>query len=143
MSLKTILKNRNMKHYTENDEIELRLVNCAGAYYDLEWRYKKPHKFLFFNVKDGWKILPYYDTNIYFSADEDPDSDLRWHNIIFNLGKKSDVDEYEKLKKTVKTKKDLYNFFHIQEKLEVYKRHQEEHDEWLEMLEGNIAKHVK
>lgn len=131
-----------MKHYTENDEIEIRLVHTVGAYYDLEWRYKKPHKFLFFNIKDNWKILPYYSPAA-FSPDDDPDSEFYWPSVFFNLGKKSDVDEYERLKKTVKTKKDLYSFFHIQEKLEVYKRHMEEHDEWLEMLEGNIAKHVK
>ena len=129
------------KKYTENDEIEVRLVQYVPPYYDLQWRFKEPRKFLCFNIKQGWRTLCIY-SNSGFTPGDDPNDDYFWHNVYFNMGRKSDVQEYENLKGRIKTKKDLFDYYRVRDRVNLYFDHMKEHRKWEEELNNNIKKHV-
>ena len=129
------------KKYSENDEIELRLVQYVRPYYDLQWRFKEPRKFLFFNVKPTWRTLSVY-SNSMFDPKEDPNDDFYWHNVYFNMGRNSDVQDYESMKGRIKTKKDLFDYYNIKEKVNLYFDHLAEHRKWVEQTDKNIQKHT-
>lgn len=119
-----------MKRYNENDEIEISLEHNIGYHYWLKWRYKEPRKFLFFNVMDKWKYIHCYANSI-FSVDDDPNDDFYWYWRGFHLDNKSDVQEYEKIKSTIKTKKELFKYYHVEENTGLYLRHLHEHNVWV------------
>ena len=129
------------KIYTENDEIEIRLINYVGPYYDLQWRFKEPRKFLCFKIKNWWRRLCTYSNYVFDPAD-DPRDDYYWHNVYFNMGKKSNVQEYESVKAKVKTKKDLLDYFKVKESNGLYLEHLKKHREWEEELKDNVKKYV-
>lgn len=130
------------KNYTENDEIELRLVHYVQAYYNLEWRFKESRKFLCFKLKDKWRTLCVYSNSLY-SPEDDPNDDFYWSNVYFNMGRKSDVQEYECLKNKVRTKKDLFDYYQVQNKVNLYYDHMKQHRKWIEETNNNIKKFVK
>ena len=105
--------------YTENDEIELNLVHYAGPWYYLQWRYKKTHKFLWFDVHDQWKTLTYYKNN-WINLCDDPRDEFYWDSPSFDLTRDSNAQEYEALKKRLKTKKDLWDYYSINHRTERY-----------------------
>jgi hypothetical protein len=130
-----------MEKYNENDEIEIRLVHDIADHYFLEWRFKKPRKFLFFRVADKWKKIHYYNPGI-FNVDDDPNDDMYWYWRGFRLGNKSDVQEYEKLKSIVRTQKDLFGYYHVKENMEWYSRNLREYRRWVEEVNATIGKLV-
>lgn len=130
------------KVYTENDEIEFRLTHYANDYYILEWRFKEPGKFLFFKIYDKWKCLRYYTPGI-FTPEDDPSRDFSWYWRGFHMGKKHEVQEYEHILKNIKTKKALFNYYHVNENIERYEKHLAEHNKWLDETNNNIKKYVK
>lgn len=130
------------KNYKDTDEIELRLFHNVLDHYWLEWRFKEPRKFLFFKINDKWKSIRYYSPGI-FTPDEDPNREYSWYWRGFHMGIRGEVEEYDSLVKKVKTKEDLYKYFRVKENLELYERHLEEHNKWLEETNKNIEKYVK
>lgn len=130
------------KVYNDTDEIEFRLVHNVADHYWLEWRFKEPGKFLWFKIRDKWKSLYYYTPGI-FTPDENPDRYSSWYWRGFHLGRENEVREYEHIKANIKTKAQLYEYYHVKENMELYERHLEEHNKWLSKLNNNIEKHVK
>ena len=130
------------KKYTETDEIEIRLKYNVTDHYFLEWRYKEPHKFLFFNIKDKWKTIAYYNPGI-SSPSDDPDDDLKWYWRGFHMGRKNEVQEYDSLLKKIFTKKQLFDYFNVENNIDRYYRDLEEHKKWLAETNENISKYVK
>lgn len=130
------------KKYTETDEIEIRLTHNVVDHYFLQWRFKEPRKFLFFNIKDRWKAISYYNPGI-SSPSDDPSDDLRWYWRGFHMGKRNEVQEYEKIKRDIKTKKQLFDYFNISANIENYHRDLEEHKKWLKETNENIKKYAK
>ena len=130
------------KKYTETDEIEIRLTHNVADHYFLEWRYKEPRKFLFFNIKDKWKLISYYCPG-FSSVDDDPNDDIYWYWRGFHMGKRNEVQEYEKIKRDIKTKKQLFNYFNVSGNIENYYRDLHEHNEWLKETNENIKKYTK
>lgn len=130
------------KKYTETDEIEIRLTHNVADHYFLQWRFKEPHKFLFFNIEDKWKLISYYNPGV-FSADDDPNDDIYWYWRGFHMGKRNEVQEYEKIKRDIKTKKQLFDYFNVSANIENYYRDLHEHNEWLKETNENIKKYVK
>ena len=133
------MKKRN---YTENDEIEFRLIHNVADHYWLEWRFREPRRFWFFKKYDGWKNIHYYTPGI-FTPKDDPNDDLNWYWRGFHLGKKSEVQEYEHIRQTIHTKKQLFDYYHVKENVEKYYTDLHKHKEWLDELGENIKKHVK
>lgn len=129
------------KTYTENDEIEIRLVHNVSDHYWLEWRFKEPRKFWIFKKYDKWKGLRYYTPGI-FTPKDNPDDEFNWYFRGFHLGKQSEVEEYDYIVKTVKTKKDLYKYFRVEENIEKYYNHLEQHKKWLNEYYNNVKKYV-
>ena len=129
------------KTYDETDEIEFRLTHNVSDHYWLEWRYKEPRKFWFFKKYDKWKGLHYYTPGI-FTPDEDPDDDFNWYWRGFHLGKKSEVQEYESIRRNIHTKKQLYDYYHVKENIDRYYRDVETHKKWVEETNRNIQKYV-
>ena len=125
--------------YTENDEIELRLTHNIEDHYWLEWRFKQPRKWWFFKIYDKWKSIHYYSPGI-FTPDDDPNDDFFWYWRGFHLGRKSEVQEYEKIKSVIKTKKELFNYFNVKGNTDLYHRHLKAHQEWLDETNATIAK---
>lgn len=78
------------KKYTETDEIEIRLTHNVADHYFLEWRYKEPRKFLFFSIKDKWKLMSYYNPGV-SSVEDDPNDDMYWYWHGFHMGKRNEV----------------------------------------------------
>lgn len=130
------------KKYTETDEIEIRLTHNVAGHYFLEWRYKEPRKFLFFNIKDKWKLMSYYNPGV-SSVDDDPNDDIYWYWRGFHMGKSGEVQEYEKIKRDIKTKKQLFDYFNVSANIENYYRDLHEHNKWLKETNENIKKYVK
>ena len=130
------------KRYTENDEVELRLTHYVSDCYILEWRFKEPRKWWFFKIYDKWKSISYYQTAL-FTPDNNPDDDFYWFWRSFNLGRKSEVQEYERLKERVKTKKDLYSYFRVKENMDIYYHHLDQHRKWLEDYNATIDRLTK
>lgn len=130
------------KKYTETDEIEIRLTHNVADHYFLEWRYKEPRKFLFFNIKDKWKLISYYCPG-FSGVDDDPNDDIYWYWRGFHMGKRNEVQEYEKIKRDIKTKKQLFNYFNVSGNIENYYRDLHEHNEWLKETNENIKKYAK
>ena len=131
------------KTYTENDEIELRLTHNVSTYYWLEWRYKAPKwTFLWFKKRDRWKTIAHYLPG-FFTPDKDPGDEFNWYWHDFNLGKRGDVQEYERLKGKVKTKKQLYDYYHVADNIELYYQHLEQHKEWLAETNSTIKRLTK
>ena len=132
----------NMKEkYTENDEIELRLVCYAGPWFHLQWRYKKKHKFLCFNIHDSWKTLVYYDEQKWTDLSDDPRDDYYWWTPSFNLNRDADAQSFETLKKKLKTKKDLWDWYGINHRVEAYMKDLEEYKKGLKDLEEKAKKY--
>ena len=130
------------KNYTENDEIELRLTHNVSTHYWLEWRFKKPKgRFLWFDIHDKWKSIPYYTPGI-FTPDMDPDSEYNWYWRGFDLGKKHDVQEYDGLRDKIRTKKQLFDHFNVDGNTEKYNRDLERHRAWLNEVNENIKRLV-
>ena len=130
------------KTYDENDEIEFRLTHNVSDHYWLEWRYKEPRKFWFFKKYDKWKSLRYYTPGI-FIAKDDPDDDFNWYWRGFHLGKKSEVQEYESIRKTIRTKKQLFDYYNVKGNLDRYYKDVEAHKKWVEEVNRNIQKYAK
>lgn len=130
------------KTYEDNDNIEFRLVHNVADHYWLEWRFKEPRKFLCFKIRDKWKAIHYYTPGI-FTPDDDPNREFSWYWRGFHLGKQSEVREYEYIKANIKTKAQLYEYFHVEENLARYENDLEKHNKWLMELNDNIKKHVK
>ena len=131
------------KVYNENDEIEIRLSPYVKDYYILEWRFKEPRKWLFFNKYDKWKNLYLYSPNAFMTKEDNPDTRFYWNYVLFNLGKNHEVQEYEKIKDTVKTKKDLYGYFKVKELLEQYYHHLEEYNNWRAETSNTVERLTK
>lgn len=131
-----------MVKYNENDEIELTLEHNVSYHYFLKWRYKNPRKFLFFNIKDKWKYIHYYTPGI-FTVDMDPNDDLYWYWRGFHLDKKSDVQEYEKIKSSIKTKKQLFDYYHVKDNVDLYSRHLHEHNAWVNETNKTVKRLTK
>lgn len=129
------------KKYTETDEIEIRLTHNVVDHYFLEWRYKEPRKFLFFNIKDKWKLISRYMG--VSRVDDDPNDDIYWDWRGFHMGKRGEVQEYEKIKRDIKTKKQLFDYFNVSVNIENYYRDLHEHNKWLKETKENINKYVK
>lgn len=132
-----------MKNYTENDEIELKLDHDIADHYWLKWRYSEPRKFLFIKFYDDWKRIAYYTNTIGFTPDEDPNDDLNWYWRGFSLGEKYQVQEYESLKKKIRTKKELFDYFHVKENMDLYAKHLHEHKLWVDNTNSTIKRLVK
>ena len=130
------------KKYAETDEIEIRLKHNVADHYFLEWRYKGPHKSLFFNVKDKWKTITYYNPGPSTPSD-DPNDDLNWYRRGFHMGKKNEVQEYDSLLKKICTKKQLFDYFNVKSNIDRYYRDLHEHNKWLKETNENINKYVK
>ena len=130
------------KEYNENDQIEFKLEHNVGDHYWLLWRFKEPRKFLFFKIRDKWKMLSYYCPG-FFAPEDNPDRDFSWYWRGFRLGKNSEVSEYEWIKNNIKTEKQIRNYYHMDENLALYEKHKKMHQEWLNNLSDNIKKHVK
>ncbi len=130
------------KIYNDNDEVEIRLKYYVNHTFVLEWRFKEPGRFLFFKVPDKWRRILLYD-NPRFSPYEDPDKDIYWSYVFFNLGWDSEVQKYERLKEKVKTKKELDNYFHVKEKMSLYQEHKKRHQEWVEKTNKTIDRLTK
>lgn len=128
--------------YTENDEIELNLVYYAGPWYNLQWRYKKTHKFLWFDVHDSWKTLTIYKNN-WTDLSDDPKDDYHWDSPSFKLTRDSDVQAYESLKKKLKTKKDLWDYYNVNGRTEAYLRDLEAYSAGQAELEERAKKYSK
>ena len=127
------------KVYDENDEIELRLTHNVEDHYWLEWRFKQPREWWFFKIYDKWKSIYYYLGSAR-KPDSDPNDDHFWYWRGFHLGKKSDVQEYEKIKKTIKTKKELFDYFNVVANIDTYYRDLHDHHEWLKETNAAIEK---
>jgi hypothetical protein len=127
------------KNYTENDKIEFRLVHCADNVYDLEWRFKELHKYLFFYVSDSWKILNLYQDGI-ASPDEDPSDESFWRCVSFDFKHEEDVREYERLIEAVKTKRELYDYYGVDAYLQRFKDDLRVHQMWADKTQGHINK---
>lgn len=130
------------KRYTENDEIELRLTHYVSDCYILEWRFKEPRKWWFFKKHDKWRRIEYYQPGIFVPSDN-PDDSSMWFWRSFHLGKKSEVQEYERLKERVKTKKDLYSYFKVKENMGRYYNHLDEHRKWVDEYNATIDRLTK
>ena len=126
------------KKYDENDQIEIKLGEYGIAFYELLWRYKEPRKFLWFDIKDKWKALMQYDPRGYRRHSEDPNDDILWKNVTFNLGRESDVQAFKLLKSKIKTKRDLYNFYNVYHSLEKYERDLADYAKFKEELKNNV-----
>ena len=130
------------RKYNENDEIEFRLVHNVADHYWLQWRFKEPCKFLFFNIKDKWKSLHYYIPGI-FTPDDDPNDDFNWYWRGFHMGRENEVQEYDAIREKIKTKKALFDYYRVQDNIDLYHRHLNEHRQWVEKTNRNIDKYVK
>lgn len=129
------------KEYTEYDGIELRLVHYAGPYYELQWRYREPHKFLCFNIKDKWKSINLYTWTS--DPEDNPYDWLYWSKVTFNLGNKSEAQEYESLRSRIKTKKALFDYYNVESRLARFHEDVKRYEEWAETLKVNAKKYVK
>ena len=129
------------KRYTENDEIELRLVPWTKNSYDLEWRYKEPHKFLFFNLKDWWKTLDLYK-NPLDTPEEDPNDEFFWDNVKFPRTGQG-IAEFEALKSAVKTKKELYDYYDFDAHFKHFEEDLKAHRMWMEKTKWHIERLTK
>ena len=127
------------KIYNENDEIELRLTHNVEDHYWLEWRFKQPREWWFFKIYDKWKSIHYYTPGI-FTPDDDPNDDFNWYWRGFHLGRKAEVQEYEKIKSTIKTKKQLFDYYHVKENIDMYYDHLHKHKKWLDETNATIEK---
>ena len=127
------------KIYNENDEIEFRLTHNVEDHYWLEWRFKQPREWWFFKIYDKWKSIHYYTPGI-FTPDDDPNDDFNWYWRGFHLGRKADVQEYEKIKSTIKTKKQLFDYYHVKENIDMYYDHLHKHKKWLDETKATIEK---
>ena len=130
------------KQRTDDDQIEIRLKHNVADHYFLEWRYKEPRKFLFFNIKDKWKTIAYYNPGLSAPSD-DPNNDLSWYWRGFHMGKKNEVQEYDSLLKKISTKKQLFDYFNVKSNIDRYYRDLERHKQWLADTNENINKYVK
>lgn len=130
------------KEYAETDEIEIRLAHNVIDHYFLQWRFKEPRKFLFFNIKDRWKSISYYSPGV-SSVDKNPNDGLYWYWRGFHMGRRNEVQEYEKIKRDIKTKKQLFDYFNVSANMENYRRDLEEHKKWLKETNENIKKYAK
>lgn len=130
------------KKYAETDEIEISLTHNVADHYFLQWRFKEPRKFLFFNIKDKWKLISYYSPGV-SGVDDDPNDDFYWYWRGFHMGKQNEVQEYEKIKRDIKTKKQLFDYFNVSANIENYYRDLHEHNKWLKETNENINKYVK
>lgn len=131
-----------MKRYNENDEIEFRLIHNVADHYWLQWRFKEPRKFMFFNIKDKWKGMRYYTPGI-FNADDNPNDDIYWYWRGFHMGERNEVQEYDSIKKTIKTKKALFDYFQVKENIDLYYNHLHQHKLWVDETNKNIEKYTK
>ena len=127
------------KIYNENDEIEFRLTHNVEDHYWLEWRFKQPREWWFFKIYDKWKSIHYYTPGI-FTPDDDPNDDFNWYWRGFHLGRKAEVQEYEKIKSTIKTKKQLFDYYHVKENIDMYYDHLHKHKKWLDETNATIEK---
>lgn len=127
------------KIYDENDEIEFRLTHNVEDHYWLEWRFKQPREWWFFKIYDKWKSIHYYTPGI-FTPDDDPNDDFFWYWRGFHLGRKAEVQEYEKIKSTIKTKKQLFDYYHVKENIDMYYDHLHRHKKWLDETNATIEK---
>lgn len=127
------------KIYNENDEIEFRLTHNVEDHYWLEWRFKQPREWWFFKIYDKWKSIHYYTPGI-FTPSDDPNVDFNWYWRGFHLGTKSEVQEYEKIKSTIKTKKQLFDYYHVKENIDMYYDHLHKHKKWLDETNATIEK---
>lgn len=118
------------KEYDENDEIEIGLSYYVHDCYLLVWRFKEPRKWLFFKRHDKWKNLYLYRPHAFMMKNDDPGDSFYWNYVMFDLGKNHEVQEYEKVKSTVKTKKDLYDYFKVEYSMESYRHQLEEYTKW-------------
>ena len=130
------------KKRTDDGEIEIRLIHNVVDHYFLQWRFKEPRKFLFFNIKDKWKLISYYNPGV-SSVDDDPNDDIYWYWRGFHMGKRSEVQEYEEIKRDIKTKKQLFDYFDVSANIKNYYRDLHEHNKWLRETNENINKYVK
>ncbi len=130
------------KKRTDDGEIEIRLIHNVVDHYFLQWRFKEPRKFLFFNIKDKWKLISYYNPGV-SSVDDDPNDDIYWYWRGFHMGKRSEVQEYEEIKRDIKTKKQLFDYFDVSANIKNYYRDLHEHNKWLKETNENINKYVK
>ena len=130
------------KKYTETDEIEIRLTHNVADHYFLQWRFKEPRKFLFFNIKDKWKLISYYSPGV-SSVDDDPNDGIYWYWRGFHMEKRNEMQEYEKIKRDIKTKKQLFDYFNVSANIENYYHDLHEYNKWLEETNENINKYVK
>lgn len=126
------------KKRTDDDQIEINLQQYGITWYELIWRYKEPRKFLWFNIKDRWKVLMQYDPRGYRRRDDDPNDDFYWENVCFNLGRESDVQAFKSLKNKIKTKRDLYNFYNIYHSWEKYERDLADYAKFKEEFKNNV-----
>ena len=129
------------KKYDENDEIELRLTHDIADHYFLEWRFKEPKKVWFFWKHDRWKTIQYYSPGV-FSAEMDPNDDTYWYWHGFHLGNKAEVQEYENLKKNIRTKKQLFDYYNVQANIDTYYRNLHTHKQWLDDTKETIKRLV-
>lgn len=126
------------KKRTDDDQIEISLQQYGIVWYELVWRYKEPRKFLWFNIKDRWKVLKQYDPRGYRRRDDDPNDDFYWHNVVFNVGRESDVQAFKSLKNKIKTKRDLYNFYNIYHLWEKYEKDLADYAKFKEEFKNNV-----
>ena len=128
--------------YNENDEIEISLRYFAGDFYELIWRFKECKKFLWFKMHDKWKCLNRYESfgdNGY----RDPRDDLNWHTVKFDLGRESDVQHYESIKAKVKTKRELYDVFNVDQTNEKFHRDMDKYYEYRARVQRHVDELVK
>ena len=127
--------------YTENSQIEFRLTHNVSDHYWLEWRFKEPKKIWIFKKYDKWKGIHYYIQGT-FTPKDDPDREFAWYWRGFHLGRQKDVEEYDYIINNIKTKKELYKYFRVEDNIKKYLEHLEEHKKWLKAYSSNIEKYV-
>lgn len=120
-----------MKKYNENDKIEIYFERTGGYNYKLQWRYKEPKKFLWFEIQDKWKGIMYYTNDIDVAPYREPNEPMYWRYHGFNLLDEASKKEYDWIKENIKTKKELFDYFKVQENITKYYKDLHEYNEFL------------
>lgn len=101
--------------HNENEEIELGLYEWALDYHCLKWRYKTGFKFFGLKFPGCWHRLVYYDPDLRFSEKIDPRDDYLWTRPSFDMDAVG-LRAFDELAGKIKTKKDLWDFYGVNER---------------------------
>lgn len=106
------------KKFNATDFIELGLHKHAAEYYYLKYRFLpkqvKVHIlwfYIFVTVKDPWHVLRLYKSTV--MPDINPDDEVLWRPVLFDIIDNHDMERYNQLKKEVKTYEQLDKTYNI------------------------------